>query len=223
MNKQGPNKISYLDYTWNPVTGCKHGCSYCWAEKTYSRFHLDFTPKFHPDKLEEPLRVKKPARIGVVFSGDLWGDWVPREWIIEVLNICWQAPQHRFLFLTKNPAHYAEFVEAMPKNCWCGTSTTGDKAGAERLVELENSAPHGRLFTSLEPWTPSEGHWLIAGMEKTNWLIVGGLTGRGARKPYPEHLKLVVDYAHKRSIPVYVKSNAGYPGAPQEFPEWLRL
>jgi protein gp37 len=38
LNRQGPNKIPYVDYTWNPVTGCYHGCSYCFARPIAKRF-----------------------------------------------------------------------------------------------------------------------------------------------------------------------------------------
>ncbi len=31
-------KIEYVDYTWNPVTGCRHGCSYCYAKRITNRF-----------------------------------------------------------------------------------------------------------------------------------------------------------------------------------------
>lgn len=35
MNK---SKIEWCDSTWNPVTGCLHGCTYCYAEKIAKRF-----------------------------------------------------------------------------------------------------------------------------------------------------------------------------------------
>lgn len=35
MNK---TKIEWCDSTWNPVTGCLHGCRYCYAEKIAQRF-----------------------------------------------------------------------------------------------------------------------------------------------------------------------------------------
>lgn len=38
MNKQGEGKIEWTDYTWNPVTGCLHGCHYCYAERVATRF-----------------------------------------------------------------------------------------------------------------------------------------------------------------------------------------
>ena len=30
MNKSG---IEWCDHTWNPITGCRHYCSYCYATK----------------------------------------------------------------------------------------------------------------------------------------------------------------------------------------------
>lgn len=38
MNK---TKIDWCDSTWNPVTGCLHGCEYCYARKIAKRFSYD--------------------------------------------------------------------------------------------------------------------------------------------------------------------------------------
>lgn len=35
------SKIEWCDHTWNPLTGCNHGCEYCYARKMASRFSLD--------------------------------------------------------------------------------------------------------------------------------------------------------------------------------------
>ena len=35
MNK---SLIEWCDFTWNPVTGCQHGCPYCYATKQANRF-----------------------------------------------------------------------------------------------------------------------------------------------------------------------------------------
>lgn len=131
-------KIDWCDATWNPVTGCLHGCEYCYARRIAERFgkHLmpifthysvlnepvrevrgicagkvlpypfDFTPTYHRYKLGEPSRWTKPRTIFVCSMADLFGDWVPDEWIEEVFQACKAAPQHRYLFLTKNPDRY---------------------------------------------------------------------------------------------------------------------
>ncbi|TGY90878.1 DUF5131 family protein [Petralouisia muris] len=35
------SKIEWCDHTWNPVTGCWHGCPYCYAQKMAVRFSGD--------------------------------------------------------------------------------------------------------------------------------------------------------------------------------------
>ena len=35
MNK---TKIDWATMSWNPVTGCRHGCPYCYARRTAHRF-----------------------------------------------------------------------------------------------------------------------------------------------------------------------------------------
>ena len=32
------SNIEWCDSTWNPVTGCKHGCEYCYARRIAARF-----------------------------------------------------------------------------------------------------------------------------------------------------------------------------------------
>jgi protein gp37 len=223
MNKQGPNKIDYLrgGYTWGPISGCLHGCSYCYMERMAKRFpdQISMVPAMHYDRLEEPLRIKKPARIGVTFNGDMWGEWVQKAWIEYVLETCRQASWHRFLFLTKNPARYAEFE--IPENCWCGTSTTGSlDESFTRVMFLYGAAPVGRRFVSLEPYVGRpDGVW---GLDSSslNWLIVGGLTGPGAQKPPAAEIKIMALQCTKKNIPLFVKSNAGT--GPQEYPEGLK-
>ncbi|NIM05124.1 MAG: DUF5131 family protein, partial [Armatimonadetes bacterium] len=62
MNRQGPGKIDWTDYTWNPQTGCHHNCttpsgeSYCYARKIAERFTgtkafpRGFFPTWRPDR-----------------------------------------------------------------------------------------------------------------------------------------------------------------------------
>lgn len=38
MNK---SKIEWCDHTWNPITGCNHGCHYCYARTMTARFSGD--------------------------------------------------------------------------------------------------------------------------------------------------------------------------------------
>ena len=157
MNK---TKIEWTDYVWNPVRGCLHNCPYCYGKRIDKRFgDGSFTPTFHPERLHEPLKVKKPSRIFVGSMADLFGDW---EWvdksggfvaysadvISSILNIAEQCPQHTFIFLTKNPKGMQGFD--FPDNCWCGTSVENQEKADERIPELLK-VNCKTLFASYEP------------------------------------------------------------------------
>lgn len=194
-------KIDWCDATWNPVTGCLHGCEYCYARNIAYRFGavgweantengrdgdwydgtgenhvLDkpamrewksgkitkapypfcFDPTFHRYKLDEPQKWKKPRNIFVCSMADLFGDWVPDEWIKQVFEACEAAPQHRYLFLTKNPARFGSINEWNHRhnneyakdNMWFGTTITRQYE-LNRMIKLPYGNAH--TFLSVEP------------------------------------------------------------------------
>jgi protein gp37 len=108
-----------------------------------------FEPAFHPDRLCEPDKVQKPSKIFVCSMADLFGDWVPWEWIKRVLSAAHMNPQHTFQFLTKNPARYQEF-NPWPDNCWLGTTVTNQEDADARVPELLKAQAKVR-FVSAEP------------------------------------------------------------------------
>lgn len=106
-------KIEWCDSTWNPVTGCLHGCEYCYARAMAKRFPAvypnGFEPMFYKDRLNQ-FDNCKGRNIFVCSMGDLFGDFIPDEWIEKVLDKCEQNQQHNYLFLTKNPERYWDIL-----------------------------------------------------------------------------------------------------------------
>ena len=157
MNK---TKIDWATMSWNPVTGCRHGCPYCYARRTARRFDAGcadpaplpgglhvltekikatpypygFEPTMHRYRLNQPERQEEPQTVFVCSMADLFGRWVPTSWIVEVLDACRRAPQHRYLFLTKNPARYLELdhMALLPheSNFWYGSTVANEDAEA---------------------------------------------------------------------------------------------
>ena len=104
--------ISWAGWSWNPVTGCLHGCKYCYARElahkpSYaSAYPVGFTPLFHHERLDAPANTKVPENIGalgemqrvfVCSMADLYGKWVPDEWIQQVHASCIANPQWQYL------------------------------------------------------------------------------------------------------------------------------
>lgn len=270
-------KIDWADASWNPVTGCLHGCEYCYARGIARRFgnHMsefrelvngmdeqmefhvldkpfefrragwingvyvdlgtngkscpypfDFEPTFHKYRLDIPKRWTRPRNIFVCSMADLFGEWAPDEWIKAVLDACREAPQHRYLFLTKNPRRYDELedkdiITGKDQNFWLGSTVTVET----RDLLHYNFGLH--TFKSCEPmlapWPPAgppnekyRGAW-------PEWVIFGAETGNRKGKVVPE--KEWIDNAVKmcRNIgaKVFMKESLrGIMGADfiQEFP-----
>ena len=107
------SKIGWTDATWNPVTGCTKvsaGCAYCYITRTPPfrqegrRFLRGATGvRLHPDRLDQPLRWRKPRRIFVNSLSDLFHEDVPIEFIRAVFYVMEYASQHTFQILTKRP------------------------------------------------------------------------------------------------------------------------
>ena len=107
--------IEWTDATWNPVTGCTEvspGCDHCYAKTFAERFRgtsghyfeHGFDVQLRPDKLDLPLRWRRPRRIFVNSMSDLFHDQVPDTYIAQVFAVMALAPQHTFQVLTKRHA-----------------------------------------------------------------------------------------------------------------------
>lgn len=170
-------------------------------------YPFDFFPTFHRYKLGEPQRWKKPRNIFVCSMADLFGDWVPDEWIEQVFEACEAAPQHKYLFLTKNGKRYLELARKgiMPDadNFWYGCSVTRPDAP----FFFSNKC---KTFASIEPilepfdWVPGLKH-----IGLPDWIIVGAETGNRKNKVRPEKdwLGGIVNGCAEHNIPLFMKES----------------
>jgi len=111
------SKIEWTDTTWNPVTGCTKvspGCAHCYAERITNRFEgpgaFDKVV-LHPERLEMPLRWKKPRMIFVNSMSDLFHRDVPDEFIAKVFQTMYLSPRHTLQVLTKRPRRMAKWLK----------------------------------------------------------------------------------------------------------------
>lgn len=101
--------------SWNPVTGCSPispGCKNCYAERMSKRLAgragypaapHNFDVTLHPDKLEEPLRWRKPRTVFVCSMSDLFHEALPVGDIEPIFRVIQATPQHTYFILTKRP------------------------------------------------------------------------------------------------------------------------
>jgi protein gp37 len=167
-------KIEWCDKVWNPTTGCSKisaGCVNCYAERIANRFWGDrnFTDvRCHPERLNEPLKWRKPQKIFVNSMSDLFYEDVPFEFIDKVFAAMSAAWRQTFIILTKRPERmkqyinsdrpnhkrigYNQFGEKIDwplKNVWLGVTVENQEQDWRIKYLLETSA--AVRFVSVEP------------------------------------------------------------------------
>jgi len=208
MNTTG---IEWTDKSWNPVTGCKHGCEYCYAKAISHRFKKSWEPMFYESRIRQPLKENRSKKIFVCSMADLFGNWVPTGWIERVLHICKLSKQHTFQFLTKNPERLLDFK--FPKNCWIGASATNQRQYDRAVNVLERIGDHV-TFLSCEPLLEH-----IKPSKPVDWLIIGACSYPKASQPEKEWALELMDFADAHGIPVFLKPNLKViPANRKEFP-----
>ena len=216
-------KIEWADYTWNPITGCDRGCFYCYAKPMFERFHpgQDFKEiHIYPERMEEPMKVKKPARIFVGSMTDIMDPRIPEATTGTILQIAENCPQHTFIFLTKSMYAYSYISDMMSDNCWMGITITGAE------WELINMQTVGFLlqakakvkFINFEPLGSGLHKLIKPGID---WIIIGGLTGPGAEEHKPRSIEIatILQTAAKYGIPVFIKDNLKWYEEIKNFPK----
>ena len=228
--KQTTGSIEWARFSWNPVTGCEHNCPYCYARDLAERFYPQkFVPSLVPETLSAPLNAKPPkqaeSEIGYknIFTcsmADLFGNWVPQEWIQRVLEIVCECPEWNFLMLTKFPQRLAEFT--FPENVWVGT-TVDLQARVPNAERALRKVKANVKWVSIEPMIePIEMDFSLV-----QWVVIGGASKSEQTPEWKPPREWVVDVtarALKAGCAVYHKDNlnlerlCNYPGGLESSP-----
>jgi protein gp37 len=196
-------------FTANPIRGkCKHDCPYCYAWPIHERYGGKKEMTWHPEILEKIKKRKKPASIFIGSMYDIFGEWVPEDWLYEITCRTKLFSWHEYFFLTKNPQRYQ--MTKYSSNVWLGTTFT-HFFDYGRYLELIKTR-HKNLFLSVEPLLddPVDSNGALA-LFDIQWLIIGSLNRNGnpvsvskggTRK---EWVLPLIEQADKYRVPVFIK------------------
>lgn len=213
------SRIEWTEATWNPTVGCTKispGCKHCYAESMAKRLKAMRTPGYEngfklvmlPDRLDEPLRRKKPTVYFVNSMSDLFHKNVPDEFIEQVFSVITRCPHHTFQVLTKRAERLATYFRRRipPKNAWIGVSVEDRKYGLPRIDELRLVDAHIR-FLSVEPLLEDLGKLNLIGI---HWVIVGGESGPKARPMRREWVAEIQKQCRKQGVQFFFKQWGGW-------------
>lgn len=237
--------IQWTNATWNPMVGCTHvsaGCDNCYAAHEAST-RLAHTRQYQglavngqftgevrllPERLEQPLRWRKPRRIFVNSMSDAFHPGVPIEYLAKMWAVMALTPHHQYQVLTKRPQRARGnlgspvFAKLLPEaikeqawamrqppattpalplpNVWVGTSI--ENADNLRRLGALRGTPAAVRFLSLEPLLGPLPDLDLTGI---HWVIIGGESGPGARRMHPIWAYDIVAACDAQGVACFVK------------------
>ena len=120
LNKSIGNMYAFVSHTYNPMKGeCEHSCAYCFMRRKL------LLPPLRLELKELKVNLGEGNFIFVGSSTDEWAANVPSEWIEQVLDYC-DGFDNRYLFQSKNPARFLEYLDhpVMRQSVLCTTIET---------------------------------------------------------------------------------------------------
>lgn len=188
-------------------------------------YPFGFQPTYHRYRFDYLDKLKMGSNIFIGAMADVFGEWIPDEWIIDILETCKRHPQHNYMFLTKNSSRYMQLAEQgiLPenKNFWYGSTITGPE-------DIFWWSDHHKTFVSIEPLLKPFDTVGVDAVKKVDWVIIGAETGRRKEKVIPEEkwIEDIVNDCRTAQIPIFMKESLlnimGEEKMHREFPEELK-
>jgi len=217
------NKIGWCNMTWNPVTGCKNDCPYCYARIMNERFGY-IKNWDNPEWKEKSFNKRFPQKTQKIFIGSMseirfW----KMDWILKTFKRIKSYPYHIFQFLTKYPYIFNRLE--FPAKSWLGFTVTINKDLANGILHIKklkdfNLTGKYLYFTSIEPILEEINPLDLIYLD---WVILGAETGKrkGRVIPKKEWIESIIDYCRDNDIPIYLKDSLKniYPIEIKEFPK----
>ncbi len=195
------NGIEWCTSTWNPVTGGPRSrraapiatplsLRFKWSANRWLPKREAENVVLHPDRVDHPLRWRRPRIIFVNSMSDLFHERVLLSFVQRVVDAMLEAERHTFQILTKRAERLAALAPQLrwPANVRMGVSVEND-----RLVKRGDylrEVPAAVRLVSVEPLLgPLDGLDLTG----IDWVVAGGESGARHRPMRPEWMRALRD------------------------------
>ena len=241
-------RISWTNITWNPLRGCSRkspGCTNCYAETMAARFsgpgqpyhgYAEMTPAgprwtgkigFVANHINDPLNWRKPSRIFVNSTSDVFHERAEDSWLQEIFRIMERANWHTFQVLTKRETVMRDWMEKEaqrlrlkwpPKNVHLGVSVENQEYADIRVPVLQETRAAVR-FISAEPLLGPVNIRPYLAKGGISWLIAGAESGYGARPMDEAWVRDLRDQCVQYGVKFFYKQRIGKDGKKVETPK----
>lgn len=166
-----------------------------------------FDLRLWPQRLEVPLRWRKPKTIFVNSMSDLFHEDIPLEFVEQVFATMRAAHWHTFQILTKRHERLAELADYFdwPPNVWTGVTIENRRFIGR--AEALRTVPAAVRFISAEPLL---GPLDDLSLEGIDWLIAGGESGPGYRRIDVDWVSALRNSCEREGVAFFFKQWGGH-------------
>lgn len=196
---------------------CPHQCTYCYVGRMPWGKIAKYTGAVHLVAKELEVNYGEGRRIFVEHCNDMFAASVPDAMIRQILEHCCRYPKNRYLFHTKNPARYADYIAAMPPDFVLGATAETNRPTAGISVApapLDRLAAMGgytaKKLITVEPVLEFDLDPFVAALlaAKPDHVIVGADSKfRGLKEPSKTDLLALLAALRAAGLDVVQKPN----------------
>jgi DNA repair photolyase len=202
LNKTNGNMYPWVTHTWNPLAGqCKHECSYCYMKRSFLGNLKKYNGEVRLFKEELTTDLGFGKIIFVGSATDIFGEWVPDNIIKNILEYC-KKFQNVYLFQSKNPNRFTDFLDLLPKNSIIGTTleTNRDYNVSEAPMPSKRyhdfiSIDYPRKMVSIEPIIDFDLYEFLTWIKriKPEFVSIGADSkNNNLQEPSPDKIKKLI-------------------------------
>jgi len=221
LKKSSGNMYPWVTHTWSILAGeCPHRCTYCYVRSLQRRFKQ--TRYSGPLRLvdDDFVPLGHGRTIFVEHMSDLWSAHVPNSIIRRVLWHCRDNPHNTYVFQTKNPARYLDWLTMIPPYSLLGTTLETNRhyeqimgsapSPRHRAVAMSRLPRDIKTFVTIEPIHDFDRFPLIQFIDAIRPTFINiGADSKGHNLPEPSANKIreLITYLRLNKIEVRRKTN----------------
>jgi protein gp37 len=245
------NGLPFIGESLNPVTGCDKvspGCQFCYAEALAERFRgvpnhpyeQGFDLRLWPERLDYPLKQKKPRAYFVNSMSDWCHEDIPLDFVQDMFTMMCRAHWHIYQLLTKRANRMLQMVPDLldtieeetgtrqwPEHIWAGV-TCESFAQRGRTNHLRRAKEQAGIHGTFVSYEPALGSPIGINFSGISWVIGGAESGYGARPMEIGWMKHLGDLCQLYDCRFFFKQAATADGKKMSTPQldgrqWIEL